>query len=84
MCSNSLGSQRLAAPTGEVVTDYDRAHFRHYIQLLDAHSAGVDSDIMCRSILDIDPDKDPEDAHRILESHLDRAVWMSKIGFRQI
>jgi len=75
---------REAAPTGDVVTDYDRAHLQLYIRLLDARSAGKSSDDMCRFVLEIDPDGDPDGAHKLLKSHLERAAWMSSIGFRQI
>ena len=75
---------RRAAPAGDTVTDYDRVHFLRYIRLLDAFSAGINNDEMCRTILEIDPARDPESARGILRSHLDRAVWMSNVGFRQI
>ena len=78
------GGLRRVAPTGDVITEYDRAHFQDYIRLLDAHSAGMNSDEMCRSILDIDPAEDLDGAQKVLNSHLERAFWMSNIGFRQI
>ena len=82
--SKNLGGLREAAPSGDLVTDYDRAHFQLYIRLLDARSAGASSDDMCRFILEIDPTTDPESAHKLLKSHLERADWMSNVGFRQI
>jgi hypothetical protein len=82
--SDNPGGLRETAPTGDVVTDYDRAHLQLYIQLLDARSAGVSSDEMCRFILEIDPTSDPVSAQKLLESHLERADWMSSAGFRQI
>lgn len=78
------GGLRRTAPPGDVVTEYDRAHFRLYVELLDALAARTDRDEMCRTILDIDPARDPDGAYEALQSHLDRAVWMSKAGFRQI
>ena len=83
MNSTYPGGLKRVAPTVDAVTEYDRAHFYHYIWLLDAHSAGMTSDEMCRNILDIDPTTDPDGAHKTLQSHLDRAVWMSNVGFRQ-
>ena len=72
------------APNGDVVTDYDRAHLQLYIRLLDARSAGTSSDDMCRFILEIDPISEPDNSQKLLESHLERADWMSSVGFRQI
>jgi hypothetical protein len=82
--SDYPGGLRQMAPNGEVVTDYDRAHLQHYVRLLDARRSGVTADDMCRLILEIDPVSDPHEAQRILQSHLDRAVWMSSVGFRQL
>jgi hypothetical protein len=72
------------APTDDVVTDYDRAHFQRYVRLLDARKQGVSADDMCRHILEIDPASEPENAKLILTSHLDRATWMSRVGFHKI
>lgn len=84
MGSKNPGGLREAAPSGDVVTDYDRANLQLYIRLLDARSAGASSDDMCRLILEIDPTRDPDSAQKLLESHLERADWMSSVGFRQI
>jgi len=66
------------------VTSYDREQFQRYIRLLDAKAAGMSEDDMCRTILDIDPDTNRLDALRVLSSHLNRAIWMSKTGYRAI
>lgn len=84
MGSKNPGSVKEAAPSGDVVTDYDRAHLQLYIRLLDAHSAGASDDEMCRIVLEIDPEDDPVTAKQLLENHLERAKWMSSVGFRQI
>gem|GEM_PF-6254233 len=44
----------------------------------------MSEDDMCRTILDIDPDTNRLDALRVLSSHLNRAIWMSKTGYRAI
>jgi hypothetical protein len=72
------------APTGNAITDYDRAHFQQYVRLLDGYSAGLDDDELCKSILDMDPRPDRNAARRILRSHLERARWISQAGYRQI
>jgi hypothetical protein len=82
--SKSPNGLREAAPTGGAVTDYDRAHLQFYIRLLDARSAGMSSDDMCRFVLEIDPTQYPDGSRKLLESHLERAEWMSSVGFRQI
>lgn len=84
MGSENPGGLKETAPSGDVVTDYDRAHLKLYIRLLDARSAGASSDDLCRFILEIDPTTDPNSAQKLLKSHLERADWMSSVGFRQI
>ncbi len=77
------GLRRLA-PTDDVVTDYDRAHFQQYVRLLDAQTEGLSADEMCRAILEIDPLIQPDAARMTLKSHLDRATWMTRVGFHKI
>jgi hypothetical protein len=81
MCPSRL---RRLAPTDDFVTDYDRKHFQHYVRLLDARAQGLSAEEMCRAILDIDPLSDPEAARMTLKSHLDRAAWMTQVGFHKI
>jgi hypothetical protein len=78
-----VGLRRLA-PTDDVVTDYDRAHLQQYVRLLDARTQGVSTAEMCRQILEIDPAATAEEAEMTLKSHLDRAVWLTSVGFRQL
>jgi hypothetical protein len=82
--SKNPGGLIETVPSGDLVTDYDRAHLQLYIRLLDARSAGTSSDDMCRLILEIDPTSDRDRAQKLLASHLERADWMSSVGFRQI
>ena len=84
MSSKSLGGLRSDAPTGDALTEYDRAHFQEYARLLDANASDMSRDEMCREILEIDPADDPDRAYKMLQSHLHRAIWMSNIGYRQI
>jgi hypothetical protein len=37
-----------------------------------------------RDVLSVDPDADVEAARRIYESHLARARWMTRTGYRQL
>lgn len=70
------------APTGETVTDYDIAHARLYIRLLDAHAAGLDWRAIAVQLFEIDIALEPERAQRVVESHLARALWMRDKGYK--
>lgn len=82
----NAGSLAIAddVPWADELTDYDRAHFTIYVRLLDASAAHASDDDMCRLILSVDPQKEPERARRTLASHLRRARWMSARGYRQL
>jgi type VI secretion system activator RovC-like protein len=72
------------APTENGVTDYDRQHLVTYLRLLDAAAAGVDTEQIIREVLKIDPMFDPERARRAYDTHLARARWMSREGYRYL
>jgi hypothetical protein len=65
------------------ITLYDRQHFLTYARLLEAERDNVDWRDGVRSILGRDPDKDPEQARLCWDSHLERARWISTVGFQQ-
>ena len=71
------------APTGEALTPYDRLHLITYLRLLDADASGADWREVARTILNRDPRTDAaaQECHR---SHLDRARWLSRSGYRQM
>jgi hypothetical protein len=71
-------------PWSDRVTDYDRDHFVIYVRLLDAERDGACADDMARNILGIDPAKEPDRAKRALASHLNRAHWMTKQGYKDL
>src|SRR5437868_14589917 len=73
-----------AAPTADMITDYDRRHLITYLMLLDAVRDGIDPADCAREILQIDPVTEPERARRSYESHLARARWISQSGHRQL
>lgn len=61
------------APSGPVLTDYDREHFLTYARLLDAERDGVDWPEGTHTILSR-PDSQPDEvARRCWQSHLARA-----------
>ena len=72
------------APTDDKLTDYDRLHLITYIRLLDADADRIPWEEASRSILHIDPDAEPERARRAYQTHLARAQWMTRVGYRQI
>ena len=72
------------APTDNKLTDYDRMHLITYIRLLDADADRVPWEEVSRAILRIDPDTEPERARRAYQTHLARAQWMTRVGYRHI
>lgn len=72
------------APTADALTAYDEANFAIYLSLLHASADGASDAEMCRDILGIDLEAEPARAMAMLESHLDRARWLSSNGRQQI
>jgi len=70
------------APVDDVVTPYDRAHFKLYLQLLDAEEQGTDWQIATTDIMNLN--SEDESAKSCWQSHLKRAKWMSESGYRQL
>lgn len=72
------------APVVPHVTDYDEAHFVTYLRLLDAEADGADWTEVARIVLHRDPTSETGRAWTCWESHLARAQWMTKTGYRKI
>ena len=72
------------APSADAITTYDEAHFLTYLRLLDAETDGADWREAAKVILGLDPVVDPEHAQRCWESHLRRAMWMAKGGYKNL
>ncbi len=72
------------APTDEAITHYDERHFITYLRLLDARTDNADWREVSRIVLHRDPGQDPLKTKRCWESHLARAVWMTKHGYRHL
>ncbi|RWP23097.1 DUF2285 domain-containing protein [Mesorhizobium sp.] len=53
-----------------------------YLRLLDAAADNADWREVARVVLHIDPDREPDRAHRAWETHLARARWMTTTGYR--
>lgn len=72
------------APTNQKLTEYDRAHFKLYMRLLDAEADGADWREAVEVLFGIDPNQEPERARRVHSSHLQRARWMTHTGYREL
>ncbi|WP_316224439.1 MULTISPECIES: DUF2285 domain-containing protein [unclassified Bradyrhizobium] len=70
------------APTEPQVTLYDEAHFVTYLRLLDAEADSADWTEVARIVLHRDPAA--ERTRTCWQSHLSRAQWMTKTGYRKI
>ncbi|MEO1137816.1 MAG: DUF2285 domain-containing protein [Pseudomonadota bacterium] len=73
-----------APPDCAVLTDYDRAHAKLYMRLLDAHADKADWQEVVSVLFAFDPSNDPERARLIHDSHLARARWITEHGYRQL
>lgn len=71
-------------PWSEKLTDYDNAHFTTYMRLLDAAADDASEEVMALAILGIDPEQEPDRARKSVKSHLDRANWIAKSGYREL
>jgi Uncharacterized conserved protein (DUF2285) len=72
------------APAGSMLTIYDEQHLVTYLRMLDAQAEGADWREVSRIVLHIDPAREPDRARRAFESHLARAKWMAREGYRQL
>ena len=72
------------APADPAVTSYDEEHIITYLRLLDADAEGADWRDVSRIVMRIDPDTEADRARLAFESHLSRARWMTKQGYRHL
>jgi hypothetical protein len=72
------------APSGPVLTAYDQEHLVTYLRLLDAEEDGADWREVARIVLHLDPDRESSRARRAFDTHLERARWMTRQGYRQL
>ena len=73
-----------APPLSDHLTDYDRSHLKTYLRLLDAAADHADWREVAAIVLGLDPGNDPERARRVHAAHLDRARWMTEVGYRDL
>ena len=72
------------APVEQTLTPYDEQHAITYVRLLDAEKANADWQEVSRIVLHIDPVAEPRRARRAYDSHLARAKWVARHGYRQL
>ncbi len=72
------------APDAAFLTPYDEEHLITYLRLLDAQSDDADWEEVARVVLHIDPDLEPARAHTAWTTHLARAQWMAKSGYKHL
>lgn len=70
------------APEIEELTAYDLRHTVTYLRLLDADNEGACWEEVARIVLALDLRSDEAQAKRTWASHLARARWMSRTGYR--
>jgi Uncharacterized conserved protein (DUF2285) len=71
-------------PINDTLTNYDRAHLKLYMRLLDAEANGADWREVAQVLFGVDPGDDPQRAEAIHAAHLARAKWMTAHGYRQL
>ena len=71
-------------PGGEQLTPYDERHAATYLRLLGAEDEGADWREAVRIIFGLDPEREAERARIVYESHLERARWMTRSGYRHL
>jgi hypothetical protein len=71
-------------PESAQLTAYDESHFATYLRLLDADEEDADWQEAVRTIFGLDPDREPERARIVYDSHLARARWMTQAGYRNL
>jgi hypothetical protein len=72
------------APTDPALTAYDELHLVTYLRLLDADADGADWREVAKIVLHIDPVRAPGRAKLAFGTHLARAKWMTKHGYRHL
>jgi hypothetical protein len=72
------------APADPTLTPYDFEHAVTYVRVLDANAEDADWREVSRIVLHIDPEREPGRARRAFDSHLARAKWAAREGYRQL
>jgi Uncharacterized conserved protein (DUF2285) len=73
-----------APPQCVTVSDYDKRHLVSYLRLLDAAEEGADWREAVSIIFGLDPAREPKRAKLVYDTHLARAQWMTKSGYKHL
>ena len=71
-------------PPSDRISPYDEQHLAIYLRLLMAEEEGADWREVVQVIFGLDPQSEPDRAKEVHDSHLARARWMTKIGYRHL
>ncbi len=71
-------------PGGDRLTEYDRAHLKLYLRLLDAETDGASWEEIVKVLFGIDARSDTGRAERLYLTHLARARWLAENGFKDL
>ena len=72
------------APSNAALTAHDERHAVTYVCILDPDREGADWREVARIVLRIDPEREPDGARLAFESHLVRAKWAARHGYRHL
>ncbi|MEQ1725889.1 MAG: DUF2285 domain-containing protein [Sphingopyxis sp.] len=72
------------APVDDHITAYDERHFVTYLRLLDAVEEGADWREVAQIVFGLDAEREPGRARCIYDSHLERAKWLTRSGYREL
>jgi len=73
-----------SVPCSDNLTAYDRAHFTIYMKLLTASDDEASLEEMAKDIFGIDPTQEPDRAQKTVSSHVERANWILKSGYKEL
>lgn len=73
-----------APPISDSVTPYDLAHAKIYLRLLDADNEGAPWQEAATVVLGLDCGLEAERAQRMHSTHLERARWMTRQGWKDL
>ncbi len=72
------------APSGKLLTSYDKEHLATYLRLLDAHAEGAGWREIARMVQRLDREHECYRVRKAFDSHLSRARWMTEHGYRHL
>lgn len=71
-------------PLTDRVNAYDEKHLALYLRLLMAEEEGADWREVVEVLFGLDPEREPDRARTVHDSHLARAHWMTETGYAHL